>query len=170
MGKASHLLPSGVLFKNNPMIFESLKQGVQVVLNKTDVDGADNPVLHGSAKLPKKSTGAVLPFHKLYLAAQVTPAQKLLAWRTTFGLSTRFKLLAFIPWKMCRFMLASASFRKTSASSALPRRRSLVFCQSLPACLMVVLQVCFLLRLVLKPRRHPTPSAVVKICCCCCCC
>jgi len=42
MGKASHILPSGILFKNNSMIFESLKQAVEM-------DTSDNATIPDEA-------------------------------------------------------------------------------------------------------------------------
>jgi len=94
LSKASCLLPGGQIFSFNPTIYESMRQAVQNVLNETEVDDQDNPLLKGQGVLPKKCTGEVLPLYKLYLAKQKNEAQILNGEDDDFWLIHKVKISA----------------------------------------------------------------------------
>jgi hypothetical protein len=77
MMDATSCIPAQHIFSHNPMIFESLKQAVQIELDDMETDEYNNPTFGGVGKLPMKSKEAEpLLLYKLYLAREKTAEEK----------------------------------------------------------------------------------------------
>jgi hypothetical protein len=74
---ASRCMPGALIYKYNPMLFEPIRNALQMTLNEVETDDSGNPLMKGEGRLPKKCTGDVLPLYKLYLAKQKTDQELL---------------------------------------------------------------------------------------------